>query len=69
MTGTQYLKKLRKSKKKWLENIDIVIEVRGDIDVQKKKDEVIIKAYGPTTARVVPRGKVKPLQKIKEEIE
>jgi len=43
---------------KWLESIDIVIEVRGASNVRRKKDEFSIEAYGWTTVRIVPRGKV-----------
>jgi len=47
----------KKERLKWLESIDIVIEVKGSSKIQRKKDEVSIEAYGWTTVRIVPRGK------------
>jgi len=44
---------------KWLESIDIVIEVRGISNVRRKKDEFTIEAYGLTSVRIVPRGAIK----------
>jgi len=48
----------KKERLRWLETVDIVIEVRGASNIRRKKDEFNIEAYGWTSIKIVPRGKV-----------